>query len=170
MAETPQEQDKSGDRNPDGTFKPGVSGNPNGRPKGYSIMAIIRQRMEETPIGQVKAWKEQFADTIMELAVVHRSEAMLKLVAAYMDGAPTTKIAIDTEDKESMEALTSFFRLVGNTPKPIETLPGNQGNASNSTTVSELANGGASGIDSNLIAGSAESNNGAAKPGGSESV
>lgn len=107
---TPQKQGETGDRNPDGTFKPGVSGNPGGRPKGHSVMAIVRQRMEEIPPGQVKAWKEQLADKILELAIVKESEPMIRLVANYMDGMPTSKIALDTDDKESIEALTAFFR------------------------------------------------------------
>lgn len=33
---------KPADRNPDGTFAPGVSGNPGGRPKGASLTSLLR--------------------------------------------------------------------------------------------------------------------------------
>lgn len=46
--ETPQIPATTGEnRNPDGTFPPGVSGNPNGRPKGPSITAAIKRMLEE---------------------------------------------------------------------------------------------------------------------------
>jgi hypothetical protein len=46
--EEPQDQEKN--RNPDGTFKPGVSGNPGGRPVGsVSIVGMIRKKFEEHP-------------------------------------------------------------------------------------------------------------------------
>lgn len=44
------EPETSGDiRNSDGTFKPGVSGNPAGRPKGTSIKDLVRKWLDEHP-------------------------------------------------------------------------------------------------------------------------
>lgn len=93
-----------------GQIAPGNSGNPGGRPKGsYSIMTIIRKKMEEIPLGQTKEWREQLAEVILEEAVVHRKGDMIKLIANYMDGMPNQKIdvGVDTDD---MGSLTDFFR------------------------------------------------------------
>lgn len=92
----------------------GPSLNPGGRPIGsFSIVTILKQRMEEIPIGQVKQWKEQVADKIIEKAIVQGDPHMLKLLTSYMDGMPKQTVAIDA-DKESLETLTNFFREVAN--------------------------------------------------------
>lgn len=113
---TPQEQ--ANNRQENGQFKPGVSGNPGGRPVGsFSIVTILKQRMEEIPIGQVKTWKEQVADKIIERAIVHGDANMLKLLTAYMDGAPKQTVAIDA-DKESIDSLTALLREAATVKKP----------------------------------------------------
>lgn len=44
MPDAPQEQ---GSRLPSGQFRPGVSGNPGGKPAGYSVRAAWRRRLAE---------------------------------------------------------------------------------------------------------------------------
>ena len=41
-------------RNPDGTFKPGFSGNLNGRPKSKSIKELVRDHLEQHPEDMAK--------------------------------------------------------------------------------------------------------------------
>lgn len=116
MSETPIEQESN--RNEDGTFKQGMSGNPNGRPKGtYSIMTILRKKMEEIPLGQTKEWGHQIAEIILDEAVVHRKSDMLKLLVNYMDGMPNQKVDFGV-DKENITELTAFLQAVAK--KPIE--------------------------------------------------
>lgn len=61
----PENQESS--RNPDGTFKPGVSGNPNGRPPGKSIKTLVREYLEEHPEAMNK-FVEYFAKENRDLA------------------------------------------------------------------------------------------------------
>jgi hypothetical protein len=59
MKEEPAIRKTTGNRNPDGTFPKGVSGNPSGRPKG-TLKDYIRQKLcDMTP-----AEKEEFLKTI----------------------------------------------------------------------------------------------------------
>lgn len=129
--QTPQEQEENKELFVDvhgivrvkatGQIAPGHSGNPGGRPKGsYSIMTIIRKKMEEIPPGQVKEWKEQIADKILEKAIVHGDEAMLKLVVQYMDGMPSQKVELGVGEEE-VGTLTDFLKTIAkkkDEPKP----------------------------------------------------
>lgn len=105
--------DQDNNRNSDGTFKEGHSGNLNGRPRGtYSIMTIIRKKMEEIPLGQTKPWKEQMADIIMDEAIIKRNDKMLKMITEYMDGMPDEFIDITTGgDKLSLND-SQFGQLI----------------------------------------------------------
>lgn len=66
-----------------GTFLPGVSGNPNGRPpKGYSITEAFRSMLSEKP-----EVKQKIVDAIRERAEKGDPTAQ-KLIWNYMDGMP----------------------------------------------------------------------------------
>lgn len=77
-------------RNPDGTYKKGVSGNPNGRPKG-SIKDYLRQKLAEMTNDE----KEKFLKTVP-------AEVQWKMA----EGNPETKIDSDVNLKiERLEEL-----------------------------------------------------------------
>lgn len=99
---------------PENQFKPGESGNPKGRPVGsYSIMTLLRQRMNEVPLGQTKEWREQFADIILDEAIIKRNPQMLKMVAEYMDGMPEQFIDLTTKGEKLSINDTQFGQLIG---------------------------------------------------------
>ncbi len=54
-------------RNPDGTFRQGISGNLAGRPKGKTIKERVREWLEEHP-DDMKAFVEHFVQKDRELA------------------------------------------------------------------------------------------------------
>ena len=52
--QSPQDQEIR--RNPDGTFPPGVSGNPGGRPKGQSLKEYVRNKFLRMSEGEKEAF------------------------------------------------------------------------------------------------------------------
>lgn len=51
-------------------FPPGVSGNPNGRPKkGETITDLVQELLRNKPRGQEKTYRELFAMRVMKLAL-----------------------------------------------------------------------------------------------------
>lgn len=100
-------------RNADGTFGPGNNANPGGRPKGsFSIMNIIRKKMEEVPRGQTQQWKDQIAEIILDEAIVKRNPKMIQLIVEHMDGKAKQPIDIDVNE-QGLGDLTALLRSVG---------------------------------------------------------
>lgn len=107
----PDELDKTGERDDKGRFLPGHEGQ-GGRPP-ISITAMIKDRLAEVPLGQVKTWGQQITEKIIEKAIVQGDSVLLKEIWHYMDGMPKQTVAVDA-DKESLETLTNFMREVAN--------------------------------------------------------
>ncbi len=85
--EEPEEQESN--RNPDGTFKPGVSGNPGGRPVGsVSIVGMIRKKFEEQP-----EYAEKWVEKLLE------DPSNRKAVMEQIDGKPKQSIDHTTAGK-----------------------------------------------------------------------
>jgi hypothetical protein len=73
------------------SFKPGQTGNPNGRPpKGYSITETVREMMSEDP-----EIKKKLANKILEMAL-KGDLAAIKTLWGYLEGLPTAKHEIDS--------------------------------------------------------------------------
>jgi len=97
-------------RGEDGKFKPGVSGNPNGRPKGKTIAGIIREKIEQADEnGKTKI--DKLADILINKAMDGDFKA-LELIWNYMDGKPDQKI--DLGDSDKIDALRNDInKLIG---------------------------------------------------------
>ena len=71
-------------------FMPGVSGNPNGRPKGsgISITTEIKKKLEEVPEGQKATYLQLLINRIMKQAIQDGDQQMITKIWNYVDGMP----------------------------------------------------------------------------------
>ena len=75
-------------------FRPGQSGNPNGRPKGtISLTAEIKKRLEMLSPDQKRTALEVLADNIIQDALDGRKQER-KLTWNYVDGMPQQKVEV----------------------------------------------------------------------------
>lgn len=92
-------------------WKPGQSGNPNGRPKGLSITRLVREELEKVPPGEKQEAKYLLVKKILHKALKEGDREMIKICWNYMDGMPLQKtdLAADVRmglyDKDEYEEL-----------------------------------------------------------------
>lgn len=86
-------------RKDDGTFAKGVSGNPNGRPKGkMSLTTLLRDYLNEIPEGQDKSRAQQFIEKELERAMKGDNLAR-KHVLNYVEGLPKGSVDLTSGGK-----------------------------------------------------------------------
>lgn len=107
-------------------FKKGESGNPAGRPKGsVSITAGIKAMLEEQYLNikdpeEKKTYLQKIIESIFHNAIEAKDARSLKDIWAYIDGQPKQTMDLGV-DKDSIEELTEFFRIVAKPKKDGET-------------------------------------------------
>jgi len=89
-------------------FKPGQSGNPGGRPKGFSLTRLVREALQKEDPTTRKQNAEMIADKVVELAK-QGNIAMIPLVWRYIDGDP--KSAAELSLRELAEQLADRLGL-----------------------------------------------------------
>ena len=91
-----------------GRFRPGFSGNPEGKPEGsISIMAILKRKLKEIPEGHSKTYLELLVDRILKMAIVDGDFQMIKQIWGYVDGLPPQKQELRHEGKMTLEEFLS---------------------------------------------------------------
>ena len=75
-----------------GQFKPGHSGNPEGRPKGPSLLAALKHRLAEHP-----EEVDKIIDQLINMAVAGELKA-IEIVGDRLDGKPTQRSEISGPD------------------------------------------------------------------------
>lgn len=83
-------------RNDKGQFVKGVTGNPEGRPKGsFSLVEMIKKKLQEIPEGKDKTYAEYFIEQMMKKTVVEGDVSMMRDVINRVDGMPKQQIDQD---------------------------------------------------------------------------
>lgn len=95
MSETPA---KDTFRDEAGHLLPGHPPLPGGgRPKGsgLSLVSMLRAKMKEIPLGQVKSYAEQLIENMLEAAIVQKDSNTIKTILQYLEGMPRQNIGLD---------------------------------------------------------------------------
>jgi hypothetical protein len=90
--QTPDKQGKN--RDEEGKFLPGVSGNYGGRPRGeVSLTSQIKQRLKEIPQGEKETYLELITTSVVEGAL-KGDYRYIKLIWEHLDGTPRQAIEV----------------------------------------------------------------------------
>jgi hypothetical protein len=83
-------------KNAPSRFKPGVSGNPKGKPKGtLSLVSMLKKRLMKIDPKDKKRYAEKFIDALILNAITEGKEQTQKTIMSYVDGMPDQKIDMD---------------------------------------------------------------------------
>lgn len=76
-------------RDDKGRFRPGYSGNPDGKTQGaISITAGIKRKLREIPKGEKKSYLEALISKILKKALVDEDMVAIRQIWNYVDGMP----------------------------------------------------------------------------------
>jgi len=91
--------DKTIKNRPKHLFKPGQSGNPNGRPKGagISITTAIKRELEKIPEGQKATYLDLLVKKILKKGIIDGDNQTQKNIWNYVDGLPESTTNLKTE-------------------------------------------------------------------------
>jgi len=100
-------------RDEKGKFLKGQSGNPKGKPKGaISIVAKLKEKLEEVPPDQQKTYLELIVDILIEKAIDRKDKDVLRDIIDRIDGKPkqTTDLNVNKEEtEEALKALKEYL-------------------------------------------------------------
>jgi hypothetical protein len=92
----PEETGKNRDEK--GHFIEGISGNPNGRPKGsVSIVEEIKRKLETIPEGEKKTYLQIFVEKLFKKGIDESDTTLMKDLIDRVDGKPQQNIKADVE-------------------------------------------------------------------------
>lgn len=74
-------------------WKPGQSGNPNGRPPGtLSLITILKQKLSDIHEGTNKTNAELLVDRVLKSAIADANDQQIKNILQYIEGMPKQSI------------------------------------------------------------------------------
>lgn len=73
------------------------SPNPNGRPKGFSIVAHLKEKLQEIPEGQKETYASLIVKKYMHKALVEGDNKILTDLVNRVDGLPKQPIGLDDD-------------------------------------------------------------------------
>lgn len=112
----------------DTRFKPGESGNPDGKPVGAkSLTTLVREALEDLATsketGEQIVLKKLLVKRILKKAIDQGDTRMIQILWEHLDGKAAQKIDVTHElgeqSRESVKELTDFFRSVSKPVPPL---------------------------------------------------
>ena len=92
--------ENQGIRDEMGRFKPGQSGNLNGKPLGTrNFTTRVREALAVVAEGKEYTYEEALVKTVMHKAIIDKDPAMIRLVWNYLDGMPQQNTDITSGGK-----------------------------------------------------------------------
>lgn len=90
-------------------FKPGESGNPNGRPKGaLGLKNILRESLIKIGEGNAEPYEVLLVKRVLKMAIADGDKDMIKLIWGYMEGMPKQTSDVDITTKgEAVRTLSA---------------------------------------------------------------
>lgn len=79
----------------DTQFKKGQSGNPNGRPKGFSIVSHLKEKLQEIEEGQKESYATRITKKYIDKALHDGDVTILKDLIDRVDGKAIQKVVSD---------------------------------------------------------------------------
>lgn len=115
MENTEQQPDNTGEnRDENGRFNPGISGNPSGRPKGsVSIRDSVRQELVKVPEGEKETYLELLVKQILTKAIKGDSQT-LRLIWEQLEGRAKQSTEIDESRPSPTPILVKFLDAKSN--------------------------------------------------------
>ena len=116
MESTDKTVENGQSRDDKGRFTDGNPGGP-GRPAGISISKLIREKLNQVPLGQRKLYGELLVEKILDKALVEGDNHMIKEIWHYIDGKPKESVVLDV-DAGNLAEITAYLRAMAGAPKP----------------------------------------------------
>jgi len=97
MSGEPEKLDKTGERDKEGKFVTGHKGM-GGRPKGLSIVALLKKALEEVPEGEKMTYAEALVKIVLKKALTDEDKDMIRDIINRVDGMPKQSIEHGVDD------------------------------------------------------------------------
>ena len=112
--ETIKEPDNTGEiRDEKGRFKPGVSGNPDGKPPGsISVVAELKKKLEEVPIDgnpEKKRYLDMLIIKVIKKALADGDVSMIKDIIDRVDGRPKQSVSMGSDSESPLQVVVTDY-------------------------------------------------------------
>lgn len=107
------------DRNPDGTFKKGVSGNPAGPKPGYKHLTTLLTDFLKQKHHSGETYDRLLIQRVAKKAIEEGSERMIEHIWDRMEGKPKQSMDLHVQEELTPEQRAKLNQMLGLEPDPL---------------------------------------------------